>query len=116
MTMRKMFPLAAVAVVAAALSPANATGQISSCWRCVDSPFKPDPDDPENNSSVCEGWYSGRADCAQAGTPEYHQCLDYGPRCWDDVLAAADEMAVESVRGRSSAAGGWRPFRPEGGG
>ena len=98
MTIRKMFPLLAVAMVAAASSPADVAGQISSCMRCVDSPFKPDPDDPDNNSTICQGWYSGRTECAQQGTPDYHLCLVYGPRCWDDVFAAADETAVEFAK------------------
>ena len=90
---RKLLPLLAVATVAATSSPAPATGQISSCWLCEDSPFQ-----PGNGSEICVGWYWGRAHCAQAGTPDFHLCLPCGGFCWDDVFAAADEMAIESVR------------------
>ena len=93
MMIRKLLPLLAVAMVAAASSPAPATGQISSCFLCDDSPFQPD-----NGSEICVGWYWGAAHCAQAGTPDFHLCLPYGGFCSDDVFVAADEMAVESVR------------------
>jgi len=92
MTIRRLFPLLAVAVVAVASSPADVAGQISSCWVCVKSIFQPD-----NNSTICQGWYSGTEHCAQAGSPDFHLCLDYGGPCDDGVFAAGDDVAVESV-------------------
>ncbi len=94
----RAFPLLFLAVLVVAWSPAAVDGQISICWYCVESPFKPDPNDPDNNSEICQGGSVGRAQCAQAGTPEYHLCLPYGPICGGDVIAAADEMAVQSAR------------------
>jgi len=96
MTIRRMFPLLAVAVVAGGWLPADVAGQLSSCWVCAESPFTPEPDD--NGSTVCRGWYWGASDCAQKGTPERHWCDLSEDLCWDEVLTAADELAVASVR------------------
>ena len=93
MTIRRLFPLLAVAVGAVASSPAVVAGQISSCWLCEESPSQPD-----NESEICVGWYWGKHDCAQIGSPDFHICDPYGGWCWDGLLAAADEVAVESVR------------------
>ena len=93
MTIRKMFPVLFVAMFAVGYAPAEVAGQISSCAICKVSDFQPD-----NGSTICVGWYWGSAYCAQQGTPDFHLCLLYGEFCWDDVFAAADERAVESLR------------------
>ena len=93
MTIRKMFPVLFVAMFAVGYAPAEVAGQISSCAICEKSDFQ-----PGNGSTICVGSYSGRKHCAQQGDADFHLCLAYGESCWDDVFAAADEMAVESLR------------------
>lgn len=95
---RKLFPLLAVTTVAAASSPAEVAGQVvGTCWMCVESPFQPD-----NGSEICQGWFWGSEHCAQAGSPDFHLCFPYGDVCRTEVSAAADEIAVELIRGGQS--------------
>lgn len=91
MTIRRMFPLLAVAVVAVASWPERAAAQIGDCMHCDWSPFGPWP------SQICVGDYVGWENCSQQGNNDYHWCRPYGDPCEILLDDAGEQLAISMV-------------------
>ena len=99
MTIRKMFPVLFVAVMAVAMWPETASAQISSCMMCAPCPFE---SNRPNLGEICRGadpilpWLPiGRIDCSNG--EEFCTC-DLGPDygwCYDQAHLSAEEQGAK---------------------